>query len=325
MPGRTGQDASGILFQRPDPQRPGKSMFRQILVDPYSARVLGERERTRARFDHAGAVRWLNDLHGRLLLDDTGRQIMGVAAILWTLSSLAGLVLWWPGRRKLRLALTIKWQAGTARRNYDLHRAVGFYSLPVLFLVALSGIYLAWPSEIRRAAENLTEIRGAPLPRGSAKPSPNAAPGITVDAAVAIARQAFPAGELRRIALPRRAGDVYSIALLLPGEVQRPLTARSTVWIDPSDGQILKIYDATRAGIGDTLLDWQTPLHAGTAFGLPGRIAVALAGIAGVLLSITGFLVWQRRHHASRQARRQRNPQATSKADTCPLLAPQKG
>jgi len=34
------------------------------------------------------------------------------------------------------------------------------------------------------------------------------------------------------------------------------------------------------------------PLHTGTAFGMPGRIVIAAAGVGLVAMILTGFYVW---------------------------------
>lgn len=292
--------SSSFLFRQPDPAHPGKYLWRQVLVDPYTAKALGQRDRSVGELSRSGALSLLVEVHGRLLLGENGRWITGVAAILWTLTTLLGLFLWWPGRRKLKLALGIKRQAGTARLTFDLHRALGFYSAPALLAIAFTGIYMALPGEVRPLVEVVAPLDVVVSPRVEALPTQ---PRIGIDAAVDIAKATFSEGELRRIGLPRSASDAYAIGFLLPGEVRRPSSGRSVVWIDPYRGQLLQSYDARQAGAGDSFLNWMTPLHTGTAFGFTGRLLVAGSGLLACVLSLAGFLVWHRRSNRLRLRR----------------------
>lgn len=300
VPGRQADGASSVLFRYPDSTRTDHFIWRQVLVDPYSARVLGQRERTRLSADRPGLMNLIGEVHGKLLLGDAGRRCFGIVAIVWLLSLPLGLFLWWPGRGKLRLGLTVRRDLGPARRNIDLHRVTGFYSAPVIAAVTLSGIYMTWPGEVKQLVGMVLAVDGNAAPK---MPVADGQAQIDADAALRAARSVFPEGELRRIGLPRRPGEAYAVSIRLPGEVRRPSTARSTVWVDSRDGRPLKVYDATRAAAGDTYLDWQTPLHTGSAFGLAGRLAVAFGGLAAVLGCLSGFLVWRRRTAAGRLTR----------------------
>jgi uncharacterized iron-regulated membrane protein len=60
-----------------------------------------------------------------------------------------------------------------------------------------------------------------------------------------------------------------------------------------------------RARTVETILEWQHPLHTGTAFGLTGRIVVCLAGLVVTVLAITGASI------TSRKLLRKHEPGAT--------------
>jgi len=288
-PGLTPEASTAILFRRPGESPDQRFLWRQVLVDPYSLAVLGDRERSRGAFDRPGLMRWLGELHGRLRMDESGRWIMGIAALVWCLTSLVGLVLWWPGLGKLRLALTIKTSAGSRRLNFDLHRALAFYSLPILFVVSGTGIYLALPATVKPLVGAMAPLAQETRPQVQPRQGPA---HLTPDQAVARARQVFPMGDFRRLGLPLSPREPYSVAFRLPDEVQRPGPGRSLVWIDPTTGAPLGHKDATRQPAGDTFLAWQTPLHTGFAFGQPGRWIVAAAGLIGAILTLSGTLIW---------------------------------
>lgn len=307
LPPRRDNGVGAVLFKAPDPEAPGRSRFHQVLVDPFTARILGERARSSHDLDRRNFVHLTSELHGRLLLGKTGFWIMGIASAVWAVMTLIGLYLWWPGPGKLAMALKIKRQAGPARFHFDLHRALGFYSAPIALTLAVTGVYMALPGEVRPLVATLSPLDETRTP--IAAPTDRAP--VDIDEAVRIAREVFPDGELRRVGLPRDTTDSYAIGLHLPGEVQRPSTSRSTVWVAVRGGDVLRSLDATRSGPGDTFLNWQTPLHTGTAFGLPGRVAVLLGSLATLILLYAGLRMWLRRGSA------QTPRQASSTRVTC--------
>jgi len=91
-------------------------------------------------------VEWLVDLHTNLLLGQTGRLINGMGAVALTLLCLSGLVIWWPGVNHWRRSLTLNWKSSFARRNWDLHNVLGFWSFLLLTLWGISGIYFVFPN-----------------------------------------------------------------------------------------------------------------------------------------------------------------------------------
>ena len=91
---------------------------------------------------------WLVSLHDDLLLtrDQSGRFWNGVGSILATLLCITGAIVWWPGIASWRRAISVKRKASWKRVNFDLHSAMGFWFFVIIFIWALSGIYLSMPS-----------------------------------------------------------------------------------------------------------------------------------------------------------------------------------
>lgn len=85
------------------------------------------------------------ELHRFLLAGDIGKMIVGIAVLVFLYMLMSGFVLWFPKRlSQFKSALTIKWRARYKRLNYDLHRLLGVYSLCVLFLMAVTGLYVSF-------------------------------------------------------------------------------------------------------------------------------------------------------------------------------------
>ena len=90
---------------------------------------------------------WVVNLHDDLLLtaEQRGRFWNGIGSILATLLCITGAIVWWPGVASWRRALSIRRKSSWKRFTFDLHSALGFWFFSIIFIWALSGIYLAMP------------------------------------------------------------------------------------------------------------------------------------------------------------------------------------
>jgi uncharacterized iron-regulated membrane protein len=113
------------------------------IFDPYTGRDLGESVPYSVRI-----ISWLLDLHVHLLAGPTGRLVNGFAAILLTLLSVTGAVIWWPGSKNWRRSLAINPRANWKRINWELHSAIGFWTFAFFFMWSFTGIYLIFPAPI---------------------------------------------------------------------------------------------------------------------------------------------------------------------------------
>lgn len=101
-------------------------------------------------------VTWLADLHDNLLADHAGRLVNGVGAILIAVLTIAGLVLWWPGRSNWWRKMSLRSGVSARRFTLDLHNMLGFWMFLLIFLWALGGIYFAFPEPFNALADSLS-------------------------------------------------------------------------------------------------------------------------------------------------------------------------
>ena len=104
-------------------------------------------------------VQWLVELHENLLLGMTGRTVNGIGAVGVTALCLTGAILWWPGIEHWRRSLSVNWRASFARRNWDLHNALGFWCFLFVLLWGISGIYFAFPQPFNGMVDALQPNR----------------------------------------------------------------------------------------------------------------------------------------------------------------------
>jgi uncharacterized iron-regulated membrane protein len=267
----------------------------EITVDPASGAVLGQRD------GDSNLTTVIYRLHSTLLLgdafgiDDLGTYVVGFAGLGLLGSIISGLYLWWPRWRQLGCALRVKWRGSARRVNFDLHRAVGFWSALVLLISAGSGVSLTSPDYVR-------PLIGLASPVTALSPNATSAPrpirrAITAGEAALAATRALPGATVTFVSLPAGPRDVYRLALRRPSDLRR-VFGNNRVWIDQYSGEVVSARTIATMSPGDVLLEWQFPLHSGEAFGLAGRLVVFTAGLVPTLLGVTGTTIWWRKRRA---------------------------
>ena len=264
----------------------------QVMINPVSGEVLGWRNQSEYGFDRKHIIKTMHGLHSYLLIGSTGRNIIGIAGILWLIITITGIYLWWPKNKKFKMALTLKKDANPIRFNFDLHRVSGFYSAVIVFVVTFTGVYIVYPQYIKPVIKIFSPIeenlKNITLQRGSDNNT------ISVETALSMANKVFPNAELMAIGLPIDKKDTYRIYKRQKGEVRKS-KGKSVVWIDQYSANIIKIKDPNSMSAGETFVNWQFPLHTGEAFGMFGRLLVFFSGIATTVLVITGTIIWYRK------------------------------
>jgi uncharacterized iron-regulated membrane protein len=256
-----------------------------VYANPYTGQILGEHT------NDTDLTEWLYKLHTTLLAGRNGAIVNGIGAILLAFMCGSGLVIWWPGRKHVRRALTVKRSSSWKRINYDLHSVTGFAVCSVLGLVAITGVYFIWPEPFRFAAERLT---GTPS-RIEAPKAQVISPAVPVslDVALAEANRALPEGVANWIGLPRKPGDIYSVRKHLPGDLR--VEGANYVHIDPFTGKTLHVERNNRLPLGTQIMRLMFPIHVGSFGGLPTRILWVLLGLTPGALFFTGLLMWWNR------------------------------
>jgi uncharacterized iron-regulated membrane protein len=270
----------------------------EVRIDPATTEVLG-RDREWGRT----VVSFVYKLHQSLLIDKPGETLVGFLALFLLLSIGTGVYLWWPNPGKLRQALSFKPGRSLIRWHYDLHKLGGMYSVIVLFILAFTGLYLEFPNYVVPLVNFFSPVQEFSTEKEWRSVIPGSgAQAISVEQAVGIAREIFPDGELKFLAVPDNPEGVFRIGLRQPGEV-RESSGQSQVWLDQYSGAVLKVVDWRTLAAGDIFIAWLFPLHNGEAFGLTGRWIVCVTGFVPLVLYLTGLRMWWLKRRAHRRQR----------------------
>lgn len=149
---------------------------RTIYIHPNTGAVLGQA----AREDS-----WLEtveQLHVNLLLGRGGRLWNGIGASVLLAITLTGMVLWWPGIKNWTRGLKLDFRKSWKRINFDLHNAMGFWTVFFTLTWALTGMYFTWPkiftTPLQMVSKPVTAVYpGKELQAAMAKLNPNAPDG----------------------------------------------------------------------------------------------------------------------------------------------------
>lgn len=239
-------------------------------------------------------IEWVHDLHIYLLLGPSGLIVNGVGAGALLLLALTGLVLWWPGVAHWTRALWVRRRSGWRRINFDLHSAIGFWTLGLVLWWAISGVYFAWPVQFARAVNAVSRIEGM-RPPAIPRETSGAGGHADLDTMIDAARRATPGGSVSGIALPPPTGGnvIVYVDRRTPGDFSH----RDIHYFGAASGRLLATwhYGENRTA-GDWFLWAMHPLHFGTLWGLGPKILWALAGLSLPALSVTGLLMyWNRK------------------------------
>lgn len=271
----------------------------QVTIDPYSGAVL-----SKDREWGGYLVSFIYELHESLLIETPGQTILGFAAIFLLVSIGTGLYLWWPRPGRLRQALTFLPGRSVIRRHYEWHKLSGFYSAIILGMLAFTGVYLEFGEYVVPIVRLFSHVQEFPSEEAIQSLPVSGVPALTIEAAVAHARQIFPEAKVRSVGVPHEDRGVYQINLRQPGEVMESI-GLSQVWLDQYSGKVLYVHDWRQFTGGETFLAWLFPLHNGEAFGLVGRWIVFCIGFIPLVLYVTALRMWWLKRQAQRRQSQQ--------------------
>ncbi len=265
-----------------------------LLIDPYSAEVLGKRVFGASRLDRQHLMDMIYQLHVDLLLGEWMVIFLGVVAFLWFLDHVAALILSFPVAAKWAQSFMVRRNARGHKLVFDLHRAGGLWFFPVTLMLAFSGVYLNLYTPVIAVVDMVSPVTHRYSFEAPYLDAPVYDPPVSYSEATRKAKE--------------RAGKPVDLIRFFPWKgiyVARAFDdrdidpyGRRMIAIDAESGVILDDFHASSGTAGDQFLAWQYPLHSGKAFGWPGRLIIFLSGLMVTGFSVTGILIWWRKRKA---------------------------
>jgi len=280
-----------------------------VYINPYSGEVLKTKN-----MSHDFFYQVLQG-HFYLWLPATiGQPVVATSCLIFVIMLITGMVLWWPKKNKAKQRFTIKWNARWRRKNYDLHNVIGFYSLWITLVLALTG--LVWGFQWFSTGVYLLAggDKAAIYEEQASGPATEIALTQPVDQLWLKLREENPTAQILEVHFPEN--DTLSIAATINPD-------RSTYWKADYrffDQYTLQEIDAKqvygrfdKATSADKLIRMNYDIHTGAILGLPGKILAFLASLVAASLPVTGFLIWWGRRN------KEKAEKAVSQADLIAL------
>ncbi len=292
-----------------------------VAVDPYSAAVLEQWNRRDGWYDFA------DNVHGSLLLGDTGDRMIEIAAGLGLVLVLTGLYLWWPRNGDTSVLIPNLKARGRALWK-SLHAVTGFWISALLVVFLISGLswtgiwggkfVQAWSTFPAEKWENvpLSDDTHATMNHGNQNdvpwvleqtkmPESGSDVGITgtpqgvavdLDSLVALGRALGLQGRFR-VAYPGDSAGVWTINQdSMSGDSATPMRD-TTVHVDQFTGKILAEVRFSDYSLAGKSMAVGVPLHMGLT-GMWNLILNTLFCLAVVFVCVSGVVMWLKRRPA---------------------------
>jgi len=227
-----------------------------------------------------------------------GQPLVAYATLIFVITLITGMVLWWPKkwtRSTRQQSFFIKTKASFKRLNYDLHNVLGFYSLLIALILALTGMVygMKWFSnsvywtasggekskgrfERIKSDSTLTAVRNIP----DEDFIYNKVLARKIDLSTVDVTIGFPYG---------KAGAWNLDLNPKPG----------TRYLETSESYEQHSVKLLKAGMpygqgngGDTIMKLNYDLHVGAIGGILTKIIAFLVCVISASLPITGFIIW---------------------------------
>ena len=264
------------------PMRDGTWEWVTAYANPYTGDMMGVRE-ARNSFS-ASIFGWLLRLHYSLPGGKTGEWVVGIVAIIFSISIFTGLVVY---RKHLLKVLLFRDRINTKNRRTtmsSLHRVVGVWALLFNLIIGISAAQMMWyVFELDFYAKEKPEAhpRSAPLAQ-------------SLEAMKARLLQQHPQFVIRGISINQNEEPAYTFTGRLATDNVLYGTWNAEVVFNAKGAYVESSLPANKSGKETTIMVLQT-LHFGQWGGILIKLLYALLGLAPALLSLTGFYLWLRR------------------------------
>jgi uncharacterized iron-regulated membrane protein len=276
-------------------------------LNPYTGEILGA---SNHGLDDFFAI--VLDIHRTLLVNNIGKQIVGVSTLIMIFMLVSGLVLWWPKKWKdIKTGLSIKWKAKFYRVNYDIHNTLGFYAMLFLMFIAITGVYITYPwmkstvivslggnpvlsanttNDNTELSDAFSDLINQMVEKEAEKETMKEVTSISLDSLATLAYHYLPYQATTIIKLPDDKDPRYQVRKI---NTKNWLGAQFPDEVSFDKLGVLKSIDKFMdKPLHKQFIEISKPLHTGEILGLPSIILYFILSLIGCSLPITGFIIW---------------------------------
>lgn len=262
--------------------------YGSVFVNPYTGAVTGVHDYTRDFFVIVKYIHW-----SLLLNHPIGAQIVGWSTLIFVILLISGLILWWPKKwtkSTREQSFKIKWSAKFKRVNYDLHNVLGFYSMLVALVLALTG--MVWAFTWFQSTVYVIAARSVTPPNHKTFTSDTlqlpSAKGF--DIAYNYLLKEMPDAQRFGASAPAAAASAPLYMSAYFGK--ETYYDRDDFQFDKNTGKMLGRVTDNERNAGEKLIGMNYDIHVGAIGGLAGKILAFIISLICASLPVTGLLVW---------------------------------
>ena len=228
---------------------------------------------------------WMLKLHYTLHSGFAGEVLVLIAGIMFICSLITG---FWFYRKAIWKVLTFKIRPrfrNLKSGSSELHRSVGVWALIFNFITAVTGTVII----LIIVMTNAKKDGPGPIPNPPVVKA-------SIDNLITQAQQTYPGFDPSYIGMPRQPDGMVTLYGHMDTDWPIHYKFSNYVQFDPANGNQTNSFFVKNQPVTTHLLSFTYPLHFGNWGGVPIKILYCLFGLAPAILSITGFIIWQRRN-----------------------------
>ncbi|KAF2512801.1 PepSY domain-containing protein [Flavobacterium zhairuonense] len=240
-------------------------------------------------------------LHQTLCLNsEIGDPIVGTATIIFIISLITGLILWWPkNKQAAKQRFWFRWKNTTQwkRKNYDLHNILGYYMMFFALIIALTG--LVWAFECYDKGVQWIFNGGKTVEKEKlVSDTTQYIKNTATDKIFTATRKANPKAKSYYLFIPK---EDDSLATFQAFVRYKNRFDDVSMEFDRYTAKNLKITTYNDKSGGEKFRFINYDLHVGSILGFPGKVLAFFASLVCASLPITGFLIWWERNNKKKK------------------------
>lgn len=232
---------------------------------------------------------WLVELHHHLLLNELGKDILGILGLASLALIFTGLIRWWPRRGFSLRALSVRFYNPFSRRGmqtlWQSHRFIGVVLFLPVFIGLSTGTAIMYSAQVKSFLLNVL-----PFQQQSSQEIPEVS-ATNWQQRFDIAKQVLPTTDARLLYLeePR---------IRLKHNDEWHPNGRNYVGFT-SNGKLDEVTNTRHTPLGNQVSNTIYPLHVAAMGGWLYQLVILLSGIALILLPVSGIWFYAKRFSRS--------------------------
>ena len=257
-----------------------------VYLNPYTGEII-KVENTKWEFFNV--IFWI---HITLFMgyNSTSSIIIISTVCVFLFMLITGFLLWWPNKKQRKQSFSFKWKKTTRwkRKNYDVHRILGFYGFLFSLIIGLTGLF--WVSDsfnksvkwIANGGEYIIET-ALPMIKSSAKPD---------DPLEAIYKNVIKEIPQSKYILIRKHPN-ETVPYIVRSYLNETINyKRIEMYFDKSSAALISKEIFEDKNNGEKIQALNYDLHVGSIGGFPTKIIAFLVSLIIASLPISGTLIW---------------------------------